>query len=155
MKFTQLKKRVADRLGRNDGEDGFTLIELLVVILIIGILAAIAIPIFLGQQNSAKDSAVKSDLASAKIAVIGYATQNGSYLNSAGTALTSTDLSQYGFAGQSSNTVAGSFSVTASNSGANSGSFCISEQSATLNWFKVTATGPVVSATGPCTGVTG
>ncbi len=72
------QRRAELKNGEND--KGFTLIELMVVIIIIGILAAIAIPVFLNQRQQAWDASVKSDLGNAAIAAESYSVaHNGSY----------------------------------------------------------------------------
>jgi type IV pilus assembly protein PilA len=65
--------------NRINEERGFTLIELLVVILIIGILAAIAIPSFLSQKDKAGDASAKSFARNMQTAEETYFTDNGDY----------------------------------------------------------------------------
>jgi type IV pilus assembly protein PilA len=64
---------------RAQDEKGFTLIELLVVILIIGILAAIALPAFLNQREKAQDSEAKSGARTAQTAMETYYTDKQAY----------------------------------------------------------------------------
>ena len=66
-------------LHRAKDERGFTLIELLVVVLIIGILAAIAIPSFINQRGKAQDSEAKSGARSAQTAMETFFTDNQNY----------------------------------------------------------------------------
>ncbi|MBX9718995.1 MAG: prepilin-type cleavage/methylation domain-containing protein, partial [Microbacteriaceae bacterium] len=95
----------------------------------IGILAAIAIPVFLGQQNQAREAATKSDLANAKVALLAYATANdGAYTT------TAADLAEFGFV-QSGDTT--SIAIDS----ASSAGICIEATSSTTNSFYITDDG--------------
>ena len=84
----KLRQRMANE------ESGFTLIELLVVMLIIGLLAAIAIPTFFNQREKARDAGAKEMAHTAQVAMETYATDNnGSYANVTPAALNTIDNS--------------------------------------------------------------
>jgi type IV pilus assembly protein PilA len=87
MLLQNLRARIGARLN-GDKEAGFTLIELLVVMLILGILAAIALPAFFNQKEKASDSKAKENAHTAQVALETYATENGgSYLGATEEAL--------------------------------------------------------------------
>ncbi len=116
------------RIRKERGDQGFTLIELLVVIIIIGILAAIAIPVFLNQRKKGWDAAVQADLRNAVTSEETYLTANGSY---------TTDMAALEGVGfkysADSNYFATPAEITADIDAGNS--YCLSSQSASGDYF--------------------
>lgn len=88
------------RTLNEDRDAGFTLIEMLVVIIIIGILAAIAIPTFLNQRKKGIDAGLKSDLRSAALAAESFTTDNPTAIEfKSGTKVGMDVLKENGFKG--------------------------------------------------------
>ncbi len=123
------------RKAAEEREGGFTLIELLVVIIIIGILAAIAIPVFLNQRQKGYDSQAKSDLRNAATAEETYMTDQNVYSVNIGTAAPSVVLYKKSpNVGAITAVMTDTAGVANANATGTAG-FCLAAQSDSGKWF--------------------
>lgn len=118
---------------RAQSEKGFTLIELLVVILIIGILAAIALPAFLNQRGKAQDTEAKSQVRTMQTAMETWYTDEQTYVGATLAALQNIEPSLTVAAGDAQPTVSAAGTAT---------TYTVTSTSKTANVFNVAKAGP-------------
>jgi type IV pilus assembly protein PilA len=135
---------------RIDREDGFTLIELLVVILIIGILAAIAIPSFLNQRYKGQDACAKSMAKQMQTAAKTFQTDNNTYV---GISVAALSMIESSITGSTSSGNCAPLGVGATASGgscsgtASATQYCVSAASLSSNTFAIAESGGAVTRT--------
>ena len=131
------------RKMQEENEGGFTLIELLVVIIIIGILAAIAIPVFLNQRQKGYDAATKSDARNLATLEETYLTDSGKYKTEAVALSTSSGaIADLGYKPSANvgNITIKTYDAAGTAGTDQAGSFCITAVSASTKTFTYNST---------------